>query len=277
VTVRARLESLGQDALRLARDCFGRAVEIEFVDRSVAIASLTFTAMIPLGVVADSVVPSVDRSTLTDWIVRKFRLTGDSADLIRSVFAPPEDVRRAVSWLGVVLVIVAALSFTRALQRVYERSWRLESLGVRGTPAGLAWLLGVVIFLSIFTGIRSTLVDWAGPVLGIGVAIGFSTLLWLLTPFILLSRRIPWRALVPSAALAAVAMTALSVASVIYMPTAIADSAARYGQIGVAIALVSWLVAVGFVLVISAAVGAVLAERLGLTPQTTKPTGPADD
>jgi membrane protein len=66
---------------------------------------------------------------------------------------------------------------------------------------------------------------------------------------------------VPTALITAVGMSALGTASIVYMPRAIADSADRYGMIGIAIALVSWLVGVGFVLVISAAVGAVLGER----------------
>jgi membrane protein len=45
------------------------------------------------------------------------------------------------------------------------------------------------------------------------------------------------------------------------MPRAVAESADRYGLIGVAFAFVSWLVAAGFTLVGSAAAGAVMAER----------------
>jgi membrane protein len=56
-------------------------------------------------------------------------------------------------------------------------------------------------------------------------------------------------------------MTAFSIGSVIYMPEAIAASAGHYGSIGVAIALVSWLVGAGFALVACAGVGAVLGEQ----------------
>jgi membrane protein len=55
-------------------------------------------------------------------------------------------------------------------------------------------------------------------------------------------------------------MTALAIGGMIYMPRSIATSASSYGTIGVAIALVTWLVVAGFVLVGCAAVGAVLGE-----------------
>ena len=45
------------------------------------------------------------------------------------------------------------------------------------------------------------------------------------------------------------------------MPRAVQESAECYGVIGIAFAMLSWLVAAGFVLVGSAAGGAVLAER----------------
>lgn len=259
--VPAALEKYVRAFVRLVYACAKRAVEIEFVDRSVALASLAFTAIIPLGVVTGSLLPSVDRRSFADSFIHRFELYGDTADLVRSLFAPPEDVRSAVSFLGVALLIVSALSFTRGLQRVYERAWRLPARGVRGTPAGLMWILEVVLFLAVFSGIRTWLIELGGDFTATTVALTFSFVIWLITPHTLLGRRIDWLPLIPTAAVSAVCMTVLMSASALYMPNAIAESAARYGQIGVAIALVSWLVAAGFTLVGSAVVGAVVAER----------------
>jgi len=57
------------------------------------------------------------------------------------------------------------------------------------------------------------------------------------------------------------------------MPRSISSSAASYGTIGVAIALVSWFVGAGFVLVGCAAVGAVLGED----PPTPPPDAAGPD
>jgi hypothetical protein len=51
------------------------------------------------------------------------------------------------------------------------------------------------------------------------------------------------------------------------MPAAIGRSAVHYGPIGIAIALVSWLVGVGFALTVSAAVGAVLGSSADDEPR----------
>lgn len=247
-----------QEATVLARRCLGRLAEVQFVDRAVALASLGFTAIVPLLVIVGALLPGT--RDLADALIDRFRLEGASADLVRQVFTQSDATKQALSWLGVLLLIGSVLSFTRALQRVYEQAWRIPALGVRGTPAGLAWIAGIVVWITLFATARRALIDATGPAVAVVAVLAGNMVLWLATPYVLLSRRVAWRALVPTAALTAIALTLLSLASVIYMPGAIDDSAASYGPIGIAIALVSWLVAIGFVLVVSAAVGAEVAD-----------------
>jgi membrane protein len=238
------------------RTWLDRLVAIQFVDRSVALGSLAFTAMVPLLVISAAFLPGTDG--LATALIDRFHLDGSSADLVRTVFAQPDDVRQSISWLSVVLLVVSSLSFTRALQRVYEQSWGLAARGLRGTRAGLIWLGGVVLWSTVFAGARQWLVDLGGPVSALIVLLGGNVALWLWSPWVLLAQRIDWRPLIPTALLTAAAMTAISVGSVVYMPQAIDSSASAYGPIGLAIALVSWLVGIGFALVACAAVGAVL-------------------
>jgi membrane protein len=252
-------------AVELVRASLGRLVEMQFVERSVALGSLAFTALVPLLVIASAFLPGTDG--LADELIGRFHLHGSTAQLVRQVFAQPDAVRQSVSWLGVLLLIAAALSFTRALQRVYEHAWRLETRGLAGTRAGLAWLLGVVLWATVFSAVRGWLLDLTGPLGSLAILLAGDALLWLWSPWILLARRVHWRALVPSALLTSVAMTAISVGSVVYMPAEIGRSAVHYGPIGIAIALVSWLVGVGFALTVSAAVGAVLGSSADDEPR----------
>jgi membrane protein len=83
--------------------------------------------------------------------------------------------------------------------------------------------------------------------------------LWLATPYLLLARRVPWRRLIPQAALSAAGMTVLSGGLLIYAPRAIENSAEDFGAIGVAFTLLTILWAAGFVLVTAAGVGAYIA------------------
>jgi uncharacterized BrkB/YihY/UPF0761 family membrane protein len=56
-----------------------------------------------------------------------------------------------------------------------------------------------------------------------------------------------------------VALTVFSVLSRVYMPTVMSTDASRYGLIGAAFGIVSWLFASAMVLIGSATTGAVLA------------------
>jgi len=244
----------------LARASLERLVEMQFVERSVALGSLAFTAMVPLMVIAAAFLPGT--GGLPNELIRRFHLHDPTAAGVRDAFAQPEAVRQSISWFGVALLVVAALSFTRTLQRVYERAWHLEARGFAGTRAGLTWLGGVVVWAAVFSAARRGLLDVVGPVGSLAILLAGDAALWLWSPWTLLGRRIDWRALVPTALLTSVALTAISVGSIVYMPQAISRSATHYGPIGIAIALVSWLVGIGFALTVCAGVGAVLGERL---------------
>jgi membrane protein len=240
----------------LTRASLDRLVEIQFVDRSIALGSLAFTALVPLLVIAAAFLPGTDG--LANELIERFHLTGSTANLVQEVFAQPDAVRQSLSWLGALLLIAASLSFTRGLQRVYEHAWRLEARGWAGSRAGLIWIGSIVIWATTFSAARDWLLDVTGPIGSLAILLAGNAALWLWSPWILLARRVDWQRLVPSALLTAVAMTAFSIGSVIYMPEAITSSADHYGSIGIAIALVSWLVGAGFALTVCAAVGAVL-------------------
>jgi membrane protein len=252
-------------AVELVRACLDRLVRIQFVDRAIALGSLAFTALVPLLVIVGAYAPGAHG--IADTLVERFHLSGNTADLVEEVFAQPESSRGAISVVGVLLLVGSALSFTRGLQRLYELSWRLKTRGWLGTVAGLKWLAVCAVWATVFTSARTWLLDHTGPLTSLVIAIGTSAILWLLTPFLLLDGRVPWRRLLPTALLTSVGMTGLSIGSVIYMPEAFADSADRYGSIGIAIALVSWLVGIGFVLTVCAALGAVLGGETDQPPR----------
>ena len=105
------------------------------------------------------------------------------------------------------------------------------------------------MILSVFSG-----------VFAFTVSISLSTALWLLTPWILVGRRISWRLLLPQAVLTSLSLAVFAAASVIYMPEAVSSASRQFGVIGVAFSLLSWLFVATLILVVTAAFGATLAE-----------------
>ena len=238
-------------ATDLVRRLLEPLVRFNMLDRSLALGAQAFCALIPLLIIIEAAQPGDD--SLADGLIDRFHLTGAAADTVRRAFTPPAGGTTTTA-LTVLLLLVSTLSFTRRLQRLYEESWDLSARGIRGTGAGLLWLVALVIYGTLhplldglFDGLLSLVFSLSG---------GF--LLALLTPFLLLGRRLPWQQLVGQAGLTGVGMIALGIWSAIYMPRAIASSAASYGTIGVAFAMITWLWGLGIVLVCGAVYGSQL-------------------
>jgi len=244
--------------LRFARDWVGGFIALQGFDRAVALAGQAFTALIPLLIVYSAIRSDASGRDFADELINAFDLKGASAANVRQAFAPSSEVQSSVSAFGALILIFSALSFTRALQRLYQLTWGQPSLGMRAAKWGLVWLALVVVTITV----RPPLLGAAHGVARVVISIVLSGVVWLITPYILLGRRVPWRRLGPMAAMTGVGMTALGFASAIWMPHSVAVSAGQFGTIGIAFALLSWLVGYGMVLVVTAAGGAVIDARL---------------
>ena len=241
----------------LVRQWLERLVAVQVADRAVALAALAFTALIPFFIVYDAVVPAIDRRDFATGLVDRFELKGAAAASVRQALAPPHAVKQSVGVLGLLLVVVSALSFARALQRMYEQAFRLSPIGgLRGSPAALLWLALIPAYVVVRDVIGALVSGGLDAILSIALV----ALVWTATPAVLLGRRLSSRELLPTGIVTAVSMAALSAATVLWMTRAVTDSAHRYGLAGVAFAFLSWLVAAGFAIVASAAAGAVWTE-----------------
>jgi membrane protein len=234
-----------------------RFVELEGFDRAMALAGQAFAALLPLLIVVGAASPGGGKD-MADGLVERFELDGDAAASLQAAFAQPAAVQDSISVLSAFLLVVSALSFTRALQRLYVRAWRLPPLGMRGNMWGLVWLAAFSLFTLLQPLVLAVFDGLAEPV----VALTLSCALWLFTPWILVGKRISRRRLLPQAALTAFCLLILSVASVVYLPRTIGSAADQFGFIGVAFALLSLLFLVALVLVVSAAVGATVREEV---------------
>ena len=244
--------------VRFGRDWLLGFVNLQGFDRAVALGGQAFTALIPLLIVYAAATSKASGRDFADQIIRVFHLSGNSAESVQQAFAPPGSVESQVTVIGVLLLVFSALSFTRALQRLYQLTWNQPSLGMRAAKWGLIWLLLIVLVLTL----RPVVLTGVHDVARVLLSIAISAVLWLVTPYVLLGRRLGWRRLVATGLLTGFGMTALSLAGAIWMPRSVSASAAQFGGIGVAFALLSWLVGGGFVLVVASSGGAVIDRRV---------------
>ncbi|MFE9028652.1 hypothetical protein ACFYOA_20720 [Streptomyces iakyrus] len=236
-------------------------------DRSMALASGALTAVIPLAVLSGAVFGG----EAADRIINRYGLTGDGAEAVRSVFSA-EAASVGVGAFGVVFLAISVLSFSRTMQRLFEQTWELKSLGVRNTRNGLWW----ICTLSLYTAV----IGWLHVALGrgrLGLAaavctVPVTTAFFAWSGWILSAKRLAWVVLLPFAVSAAVLSAAYSVIATVYLPRLFTSYASRYGATGAVFGMASVLFGAMLVVVASAALGREVRDELVRIHQGLRPS-----
>ena len=79
----------------------------------------------------------------------RYDLRGGGAEAVRDIFSPPSGTSTSLGILGLLFLLVAVLSFSRAVQRLFEQTWELSPLSVRNTFNGLLWVGGLALYLGL--------------------------------------------------------------------------------------------------------------------------------
>jgi membrane protein len=243
--------------LEFALQTLRRFLLIEGPQQATVLAAQAFTSLIPLMVVGAAFAPG--DSDLADRIVDRFGLEGSSARSVQQLFASAGETESTITWISVIILVLSGLSFTRAMQRIFQRAYDRAPEGLKDQQRGLTWVLCLGVWVTLLAPAHESLEDAGGIVFAVLVATGTGFLFWLVTPMILLGER-NWRWLAPGALVSGVIGALIGVASSIYVPILMDWSAEKYGLIGIAFALQSWLLVIGFVVVTGATVGSVVVE-----------------
>ena len=236
-------------------------------DRSMALASSALTGLAPLLILSSSVLGG----DVADQVIKRYRLTGGGADAVRAVFSG-EGTSPGVSVFGVIFLAISTLSFARAAQRLFEQTWELKPLSVRNTRNALAWILSLGCYTAVTGIVYSGL---GGGRLGLTAAACEAPLtgvflVW--SGWILSSRRLTWRVLLPFGITAAVLTAAYSVGATVYLPPLFNSQASRYGAAGAVFGTVSALFGAMLVIVLSAALGREVRDELDRIRRGRRPS-----
>jgi membrane protein len=241
-----------------------RLLEIEFVDRSIALAAKAFVSFFPLVIVVAAFVPAQTRVSIISTVAARLGLHGDAFSLVQASFASSDDVRKATGLLGLVLTFLFATSFTTALQRVYLRAWRRPPhTGVDTYWRGVTWLFVVVVSLALLGGLRGVTDEGVGVVAWAVVALAVNAGLWWFTAWLFLLGDVRVRVLASTGVITGIAMAAFGLSASVWMPEVVTSIETQFGFFGVALALVTWFSGAAICVLVGACAGPVLAEDTG--------------
>ena len=231
-------------------------------DRSIALASAALTATIPLLIVTSAVASELGGKGTAERIIDRYELTGGGAEAVKDVFSPPVGTDTTLGIVGLLFLLVAVLSFSRAVQRLIEQTWELSPLSVRNTFNGLLWIGGLAAYLAVSGLIHAALgrgrLELTAALLAAPLTAAF--LLW--SGRVLSAKRIARPDLLPFAIVGSVLLAACSVGATVYVPHLFDTYATRYGVIGAVFAMISGFFCVMVVVVGSAAAGREVHDEL---------------
>jgi membrane protein len=230
----------------------------DVVNQGLVIAAVLLLSFLPFLLVLESLGGRKDAS----GFVSRFGLTGEAAQAVRHALTAPAVPSAAVSGLSWVFFALFGLGTARAIQELYERAFEVKGRGgVRGAPRHALWLavtLGVC-FAGAWT---QPLLDGAGgPGLVAIAALPGATVFWWFSMWFLLAGRLGWRQLLPSAVATGICWSGMVLVFRLTLSSSIASDYRKYGPAGVVFALMTFLIAIGVVIVLGALIGMAWRER----------------
>lgn len=240
-------------------------LRVEVIDRSMVIGAQALLALVPMLIVLAAFLPSY----LTEIVATRIgQVTGiDAAEA--SILAQggtaafdTSQVRTQTGLIGVVIAVLSATSFARAVQRAYTTVWDLPRIGgLRGRRRCLEWLLCWLLLMEMLNTVRHLGDSWAVPdFLQIAVQIALATGIWWFSIWLLLFGRVGWRPSFPAALISGAGMVGYAIGSTFVMPRYAVISADQFGVLGLVLALATWTVGFAFVIILSALLGRALYE-----------------
>jgi membrane protein len=246
---------------RTARDL----ARVEVIDRGLVIAAQCLFSVAPLLIVLAAFSPGAVSNAFSDRLGDVLGVDASKTLGLETV-ADADQVRTQTGLGGIAIVIFSALSFARALQRMFERVWELSHRGgLVGNRRCLLWLVSMVVYLQALALLSQTVGD-EGPVglLRLGFQLALSIAAWWWSARMLVMARVPWSELLLGAVLTGLGLVLLSHFSSLFMPAYVSANVDQFGGLGVLFAASTWLLAFGVVIVVATLLGRVYTEELGV-------------
>lgn len=234
---------------------------LELFDRAMAIAAQLFTSVVPILIMLSAIFGP----RLEDQLGEALALPAVTMESI-SLPAGQDSSDSAFGVLGALFVLVSATSLSRALTRAMASVWQLPRPKSRLSSAW-RWL-AVVLTLVLSSVVLRTLTGLSKPLPPHDfwpwvMTFGLDVLLALYLPWLLLTRQVPVRLMLPGAVLFAVAMSVVRPAVGLYLPRALEVSAERYGSMGVAFSYLAVMYVAAWVFLATQILGFALVEDEG--------------
>jgi membrane protein len=239
-----------------AEDLWHRLDALDFMNQAMILTGTLLLCALPFLLATAGLAGVSAESSLS----RRLGLNQQAAADFSRLFTSSGATSAPVTGISFALLVLFGLAGVSVIQELYLRAFGLDPRGVRDLPRKLI-SLGLTVGWLFLTGLVGPSVRAGGPVLfGIVILVAFTGFWWLTMRF-LLAGRIPWRRLFPSAVATGLCWLGMVAVFSATFSGMVISSYNRYGPIGIVFDIMSYLLAIGVVIILGAVAGIVWRER----------------
>ena len=256
---------LAMRGISIPTELVRRFFQIDGLRKSMLMAFNLFISVIPLSIFFFAFVSRFrKRISLSQVFIEQFHLHSPTSEVIRNAFPNTRNVIQIASVLGVLAFAIGGFDVASVFQRTFADAWRVPPLrGWRGPVRGAIWF--VLVFATF--GISQLLQQYPSRhgviayVITFPIVIVINFAFWIVTPRLLLDKRLDWIDLRRGALWGTFGSSALWALSLVILPGWFTWYGRGFGGIGIALALLSWTYIVSIIWVSIVVISAVMWER----------------
>jgi membrane protein len=234
---------------------------------AVLLSAYFLVTVLPVMLVAGSYLYK-DPHALADHAEHRLRLHGATATLFSTVLVGAGEHKVSAVVIAIVDLFFFGLGFGRVLQLAHARSWGLDLRKsvvvdqVRYAEVLAAIVVGVFLFVLETRALRGqpSWIGYALDLVWLALLLGF--FVW--APRLLLHHRVARRDVVPGAVFTVVGLVGLRLISALLLTHWLNWYSTTYGAFGIVIALFFWIILIGTIMILAAALSPALAHRRNL-------------
>lgn len=234
-----------------------RLQSADVINQGLLFAAVLLLCFVPFVLIVESLAGRNNASGL----IRRFGLTGEAARAVELALTSPAAPSAAISGLGWVILIVSGIAAAAAIQELYGQVFEVKGRGLRDTPQRVVWLAAATAVGTVGGWTQPRLYDAGGPGLVAIAALPAATAFWWFSMWLLLSGKVSWRDLFPSALATGICWFGMVLFFRLTLSSTIVSDYRKYGAFGVIFAFMTLLIAIGVVIMLGALLGLMWRER----------------
>ena len=247
----------------LAQSFLQRLKALDFASQAMLFGAGLLVSLLPFVILLSAFASQ----RVDDDISLRLGLDRRAAGIVDHLFTSVPAMLSVATATSLVFLLAGTLAVASSLQQIYETVFRQDHRGLRDLYRLLTWIvvLGVVVVAESLAERPVNAVaggGWLAPLVTVAIMAPF---FWWTMHF-LLAGRVRWRMLLPSAIITGVFFGGLGFFSKFYFSETIISDSKTYGTIGAIFGIMTWFIAIGAVIILGAAAGAVWEDRRNLRP-----------